>query len=94
MRRTTERLRAGLLACAPGLLLSACADRLTRSDDLWPYVGNAVAANRVAHVIDPWPPGSRDTAFPTVAARVADATIRYKMGRPPETVAPPVLVTR
>lgn len=94
MQRATNRLRAAIFACAPGLLLSACADRLTRSDDLWPYAGDAIAANRVAQIIDPWPPGSRETAIPTVAARVAESTVRYKMGRPPEAVAQPVLVTR
>lgn len=94
MQRAIDRLRATILACAPCLLLSACAGPLTRSDALWPYSGDAVAANRVAHIIDPWPRGSRDTAFPTVAARVAESTIRYKVGRPPESVAPPVLVTR
>lgn len=94
MQRAIEHFRMAILACAPAVLLSACADPLTRSDALWPYSGDAVAANRVAHIIDPWPAGSRDTAFSTVAARVAEPTARYKAARPPEAVAAPVLVTR
>ena len=94
MQRAIDRRRVTMLACAPAILLSACADPLTRSDALWPYSGDAVAANRVAHIIDPWPAASRNTAFPTVAARVAEPTARYKSARPPEAVAAPVLVTR
>ncbi len=94
MRRASNQIRSALFACAPALFLSACADPLRRSDALWPYSGDAVAANRVAHIIDPWPAASRDTAFSTVAARVAEPTVRYKVGRPAEAVAAPVLVTR
>ena len=94
LRQRPAGFRTTALGIAAALLLSACADPLTRSDALWPYSGDAVAANKVAHIIDPWPAGSRDVAFPTVAERVAEPTVRYKTGRAPEAVAAPVLVTR
>ena len=90
-----KRMRAAMLICAPAVLLSACADPLTRSDALWPYSGDAVAANKIAHIIDPWPAASRNTDFSTNGARVAESLVRYKTGKVAETVvAPPVLVTR
>lgn len=94
MRRAINRLCMGMLACAPVLFLSACADPLVRSDALWPYSGDAVAANRIAQTIDPWPRASRNTAFSTNGARVAESIVRYKTSKPPESIAPPVLVTR
>ena len=94
MPRAIDLLRAGMIACAPALFLSACAEPLARSDALWPHSGDAVAANRIAHTIDPWPRASADTAFPTNGARVAESIVRYKTSKAPEAIAPPVLVTR
>lgn len=95
MLPATKRMCATMLICAPAVVLSACADPMTRSDALWPYSGDAVAANKIAHIIDPWPAASRNTAFSTNGARVAESMVRYKTGKAAETVvAPPVLVTR
>ena len=80
MRRATNRLCMGMLACAPVLFLSACADPLVRSDALWPYSGDAVAANRIAQTIDPWPRASRNTAFSTNGARVAESIVLTMFG--------------
>ncbi|MCC0003578.1 MAG: hypothetical protein H6871_11725 [Methylobacteriaceae bacterium] len=92
MPRADKRFRT-LLICAP-LLLAGCANPFTRSDDLWPWAGDAVAANRLVQTINPWPRESRDTAFPANGARIAEAMRDYKTGKKIEAPPPAVLVTR
>jgi hypothetical protein len=71
------------------LTLSACSEYLDRRDTVSIVSGEAMAANRVTHMIDPWPPasGRRNIAFD--GEKAATAAERYRTGR----VIPPVNAT-
>ena len=52
---------AGLL----GALLGGCSEHyIDRRDGVTLYSGEAMATNRVTHMIDPWPPGGWIRARP------------------------------
>lgn len=92
MPRGDDLLR--LCAFAALLSVAGCADAFTRADDLWPYSGDAVAANKALQTIDPWPSRSRNAAFPANGARIGEAIRAYKMGKTADAPPAPVLVTR
>lgn len=94
MPRVTKSRLARLALCAPALLMAGCLDPLRRADDLWSWSGDAVAANRLAQTIDPWPRASRNTHFETNGARIAEAMGRYKFGAAAAPMPPPVIVAR
>ncbi|MBK9083217.1 MAG: pilus assembly protein [Rhizobiales bacterium] len=78
------RIATAVTAC---LLLGGCADSLARRDTVSAHAGEAVAANKAVHIIDPWPrygsaPGRSD------GARIADAMTRYRTGVSPTTQKP------
>ena len=56
---------------------SGCRDYLDRKDTVYLGGGNAVAANKVAQTIDPWPPGSFKKHHSTNGQRAAKAMERY-----------------
>jgi hypothetical protein len=60
------------------LALGACQDYLARKETIAWEAGNAVAANRAVHVIDPWPPASADARIEVSGRRVAEAIERYE----------------
>ena len=71
-----------LLALAATMLLGACTDMYhDRRDGVSFGAGNAVAANKVTHMVDPWPvrAGDRNIAFD--GERMADAAERYRTGK-------------
>jgi hypothetical protein len=73
-----------------GLMLTGCSEYyFDRRDTVALHSGEAMAANRVTHMIDPWPPasGQRNIAFNGEKAAVASE--RYRTGR----VIPPVNAT-
>ena len=68
-----------ILALAATTLLGACTDMyLDRRDTVSLAAGDAVAANKVTHMIDPWPlrAGDRNIAFD--GERMAAAAERYR----------------
>ena len=70
---------AAILAIAATTLLGACTDMyLDRRDTVSFAAGDAVAANKVTHMIDPWPAraGDRNIAFD--GERMAAAAERYR----------------
>ena len=67
------------------LNLGACVDYETRSDLIVASGGDAVARNRVAHIIDPWPRDSFADRHPTAGSRVGVAMERYRAGIPVAT---------
>jgi hypothetical protein len=71
------------------ITLGACSEYLDRRDTVSIVSGEAMAANRVTHMIDPWPPasGRRNIAFS--GEKAATASERYRTGR----VIPPVNAT-
>jgi len=77
-------------ALALGAALAGCSETYTaRRDTLSLHTGEAMAANRVTQVIDPWPPssGRRDIAYNGEKAQTASE--RYRTGR----IIPPVNAT-
>ena len=72
-----------LLALAATMLLGACTTDMyhDRRDSVSFGAGNAVAANKVTHMVDPWPAraGDRNIAFD--GERMADAAERYRTNK-------------
>jgi hypothetical protein len=71
-------------AAAIGILavwLTGCSEYLERRDGLSVQSGNAVQTNKVAQMVDPWPPysGNRNIAFN--GSVMGGAVERYRTGR-------------
>jgi hypothetical protein len=82
--------KAALAATLLGSLLGGCSDLdCARRDTISVVSGEAMAANVVTEMIDPWPPasGRRNIAYNGEKAQVASE--RYRTGR----VIPPVNAT-
>jgi hypothetical protein len=77
------------LAVLLGAILGGCSEYLDRRDPIMPHSGEAVAANRVAHMIDPWPPASARRSIAYNGEKAATAAERYRTGK----VIPPVNAT-
>jgi hypothetical protein len=69
--------------------LGACSEYLARRDTVSIVSGEAMAANRVTHMIDPWPPASARRTIAYSGEKAATAAERYRTGR----VIPPVNAT-
>jgi hypothetical protein len=69
--------------------LGACSEYLDRRDTISIVSGEAMAANRVTHMIDPWPPHSARRTIAYSGEKAATASQRYRTGR----VIPPVNAT-
>ena len=87
------RLAAAVLA----LSAAACTEYVERRETIAAHAGNAVAANRAIHTIDPWPASSADTDIPASGRRIVDAIERYetraaaKEASAPQMIALPVM---
>ena len=83
-----------LAALVLGLGLSACTPYLERRETVSFHAGDAVAANRAIHTIDPWPAEAVRTDIPHSGRKIADAIERYHLppkglgGPPPIILAP------
>lgn len=70
--------------------LPGCSDiYFDRRDSIAPTAGDAMAANRVTHMIDPWPPASANRNIAFNGEVMEQAVTRYREGR----VIPPVNAT-
>lgn len=86
--RTDGLLRAALVASS--MLLAGCSDiYFDRRETVVPSAGDAIAANRVTHMVDPWPPASADRNIAFNGEKMQSAIERYRYGR----VIPPVNAT-
>jgi hypothetical protein len=73
-----------------GAMLSGCSEYyFDRRDGVTLHSGEAMAANRVTHMIDPWPAASGNRNIAYNGEKAAVAAERYRTGR----VIPPVNVT-
>jgi len=73
-----------------GVTLSACSDiYFDRRETISLASGEAMAANRVTHIIDPWPPYAARQNIAYNGEKAAVAAERYRTGR----VIPPVNAT-
>lgn len=86
MSRNTER-PTGLplvLAAALATAASGCTNQyVERRETLARHAGNAAAANRAIHMIDPWPVAAARTDIEVSGRRIVEAIERYEAGRPP-----------
>ena len=79
--RPSSNLVRGLALAAALAVLGGCSEYLDRRDTIALSGGNAVATNRVTHMVDPWPRDSanRDIAFN--GAKLETAIERYRTNR-------------
>ena len=91
MRSINPLSRAGILvALMLGTMLAGCADMYwDRRENISLATGDAVASNKVVHMIDPWPPMSTQKNLAFDGTRAQAAAERYRNNR----VTPPVNVT-
>jgi hypothetical protein len=83
----TKALVAGALL---GAMLSGCSDiYFDRRETISPFSGEAMAADRVTHTIDPWSLASSNRNIAYNGEKAATAAERYRTGR----VIPPVNAT-
>lgn len=89
--RKTERRNLGRLALAAALAVAAagCTEYVERRETIARHAGNAVAANRAIHTIDPWPAVAARTDIQVSGRRVVDAIERYEAPRPPNPGSSP-----
>ncbi len=80
-----------LLGVIAGPLLGGCSDHLynDRRDTISLVSGEAMAANRATHTIDPWPAAAANRNIAYNGEKAAVAAERYRTGR----VIPPVNAT-
>jgi hypothetical protein len=84
-----KRLRP-LAGLAIALTLAGCSDiYYDRRETVVPWAGDAVAANKVAQMVDPWPRNSANKDIAFSGERMQAASERYRQGR----VIPPVNAT-
>jgi len=88
MCRPTERFaRTIAVAVTLGTILTGCSDLYyDRRDTIALSGGNAVAANEIAQMVDPWPPHSGNTNIATNGQKMQAAVERYRTNK----VTPPV----
>ena len=81
MSRSNAR-GATILALVATTLLGACTDMyLDRRDSVSFAAGDAVAANKVTHMVDPWPVRAGDRNIPHDGERMAAAAERYRTNK-------------
>jgi hypothetical protein len=74
-----NNVRGAIVVLAAAIALGGCTDMyLDRRDTVSFGAGDAVATNKVTHMVDPWPPraGDRNIAFD--GERAAMAAERYR----------------
>jgi hypothetical protein len=69
------------LATLLGATLGGCSEHFDRRDGITLHSGEAVAANRVEHMIDPWPPASARRNIAYSGEKAATAAERYRTGK-------------
>ncbi len=73
-----------------GLMLTGCSDiYYDRRETVALHAGDAMAANRVTHTIDPWSPASANRNIAYNGEKMQTAHERYRTGR----IIPPVNAT-
>ena len=81
MSRNNSRALA-VLALAATTLLGACTDMyLDRRDAVSFGAGDAVAVNKVTHMVDPWPVRAGDRNIPHDGERMQAAAERYRTNK-------------
>ena len=77
-----NNLRGAILALAAATALGGCTDMyLDRRDTVSFAAGDATAANKVTHMVDPWPVRAGDRNIPHDGERMAAAAERYRTNK-------------
>ena len=71
-----------ILSILPMTMLGGCSEYLSRQDRIAFGAGDAMAANKVVHVNDPWPRDGFDTRPSTMGQRLVPPVQRYRNGTP------------
>ena len=61
--------------------LGGCSEYADRRDTIAMSSGNALAADKVAHIVDPWPPASGNRNIAANGAVMQSAVQRYRTGQ-------------
>jgi len=70
------------VALVAGTVLTACSDiYYDRRETIALSAGDAVAANKVTHTIDPWPPASANRHIAVNGEKMQTAVERYRQNR-------------
>jgi hypothetical protein len=75
-----------LLLGAALAALAACSQYLDRREGVTLNAGNALAANQVTQMVDPWPPDSSNRNIGFNGERMQAAVARYRTGKVIEPV--------
>jgi hypothetical protein len=79
MRQNLERLACLAAALAGVAALSGCHDAyIARRDGVTFQAGDAVAANKAIHIIDPWPASARSARLPASGTQAVSAIERLE----------------
>ena len=79
MNGISKLARAIMLpAIVPMCLLGGCTEYMSRGDRIGFGAGDAVAANKAVHIIDPWPRDGFNTSPRTIGQRAAAPVQRYR----------------
>ncbi|MES2907355.1 MAG: hypothetical protein V4691_10120 [Pseudomonadota bacterium] len=74
-----------IITTSVACLLIGCNDYLDHNDRMTPFSGEAMAANRAAQMVDPWPASAADRNFSTNGERMMRVMTKYKGGTAPAT---------
>ena len=66
--------------------LSGCSEYLDRRDTISIHGGDAVATDKVTHMVDPWPPASAQKNIGFNGERMETAMERYRTNRVYQTI--------
>jgi hypothetical protein len=77
-----------LIAVLPIVLVGGCSEYLSREDKIYLGAGDSVAANKVVHVVDPWPRDGFNTNGRTTGQRLVAPVQRYRDGLQRAPAAP------
>jgi hypothetical protein len=91
--KTKRAARAMAAATAIGTMLAGCSDLyLGRSDSIALGAGDAIAANKIAQMYDPWPARSGNTNISFNGQRMQSAVERYRTNAVTPPVSPTTMV--
>jgi hypothetical protein len=77
--RISPPARAVAVALLGAMALAGCSDLyMDRRDTIALSAGNAIAANEVAQMYDPWPAHSRNVNYPANGQKMQTAVERYR----------------
>lgn len=75
------RMALSCLALSAALVLAGCAEYLDRRETISLNGGDALAANKVTHMVDPWPLVSADRNIAFNGSKMQGAVERYRTNR-------------